>query len=432
MKKRIFTAFIFFYIVLLVQGQKVLTPEEAVSIALKNNYDVLVSRVSADINKTNNTAGNAGMLPQIGIIATDNYGWNNVYSNLSSGTVINNSNAHSNSFTGDIALNWDLFDGGKMFVTKKKLGEIETLGEIQFQDNVNQTLYNVILAYYDVVRQKQQLASVREVIRYNEERVKILQASFNAGLVPKTDLLQSQIDLNVYLENAILQETVIATSKRILNQWLSRDPETPLEVIDSIELSYVPDKEELVKKLFSVNTQVLSSEKQVDIAKLSVKELVAQRLPWLTFNAGYNFLQSDNPAGTVVKNRTYGPQVGGSLTLPLFYGGNIGREIKIARLQQKSSNFAFESAKIGVSTQLQNALTEYDHALQLLNLEKDNAVLAKENLTIAMHRLRLGQTTSLEIRQAEESFVQSLTRMILFQYSAKVSETKLRMLISAF
>ena len=431
MKKRIFPVVILSFIVFLMQGQKITTPEEAVSIALKNNFDILVSRVSADIDKTNNTPGNAGMLPKIGINVTDNYAWNNLHS-VSSGNSINSSDAHSNSFNGNIGLNWDLFDGGKMFVTKKKLNEIEALGEIQFQDKVNQILYNVILAYYDVVRQKQQLASIKEVIRYNEERVKILQASFNSGLVPKTDLLQSQIDLNVYLENAILQETVISTSKRTLNQLLSRDSETQLEVVDSIELTYTPDRQDLFKKLFSANTQLLSFGKQVDIAKLSVKELVSQRFPWLTFNAGYNFLQSDNSVGTVLKNRSYGPQAGASLTLPLFYGGNIGRDIKIARLQQKSANYVFESIKIGINTQLQNALNDYDHALQLLKLEKSNALLAKENLNISMNRLRLGQTTSLEIRQAEESFVQSLTRKILFEYSAKVSETKLRLLVSAF
>jgi outer membrane protein len=430
MIRRILPVFLFLLPALIMKAQQILTPEEAVSIALKNNYDIMVSQVSADISKANNTAGNAGMLPNIGINATDNFSLNDVHSSLSSGNNIDYSSAHVNAFTGNISLDWNLFDGGKMFVTKKKLGEIETLGTIQFRDKVNQTLFNVIVAYYDVVRQKQQLASVEEVIRYNEERVKILQASFNAGLVPKTDLLQSQIDLNVYLENAILQRTVISNSKTTLNQLLSRDPATPLEVIDTIELNYVPDKDSLIKKLFSSNTKVLSYEKQADIAKLSVRELVAQRYPWLSFNAGYNFLQNDNPAGTVTKNRTYGPQVGGSLTMPLFYGGNIGREIKIARLQQKSAGYESESTKIEVSTQLQNALNNYNHAMQLLKLEKDNAVLAKENLTITMNRLRLGQTTSLEVHQAEDSFVQSLTRMILFQYSAKVSETNLRMLIS--
>lgn len=431
MSRKAFLFFLSTLFTLLVRGQGILTPEDAVAIALKNNYDIIVSRISADIDKTNNTAGNAGMLPDIGLGAADNFSLNNVHSDLSTGENIDYTSAHVNAFTANVGLNWTLFDGGKMFVTKKKLGEIENLGAIQFEDKVNQTLFNVIVAYYDVVRQKQQLASVEEVIRYNQERVKILQASFNAGLVPKTDLLQSQIDLNVYLENAILQETVINDSKSALNQLLSRDPSTPLEVIDSIRLDYVFNKDSLAGKLLTSNTSILANQKQEEIAMLSVKELSAQRYPWLSFNAAYNFLQNDNPAGQVTKNRTYGPQIGGSLTLPIYYGGNIGREIKVARLQHQSATYETESTKLSVSTQLQNALNNYDHAMKLLKLETDNAVLAKENMNISMNRLRLGQTTSLEVHQAEDSFVQSLTRMILFKYSAKVSETRLRMLVSA-
>jgi outer membrane protein len=413
-------------------GQALLTPEEAMSIAMKNNYDILISQTAADISGADNTAGNAGMLPDIGLNVTDRFSHNNTSLDLSSGETINSSNAHSNALNGNIELNWTLFDGGKMFVTKQKLNEIESLGEIRFQDQVNQTFFNVIMAYFDVVRQKQQLSSINEAIKFNKERVKILQASFNAGLVPKTDLLQSQVDLNVYLENAILQETVITTSKRTMNKLLSRDPDVPFEVIDSIELNYAPDRNELIGKLYNNNTQVLSFQKQLEVSRLSVKEMVAQRYPLITFNAGYNFLQSDNTASNVMKNQTYGPQLGGGLTLPLYYGGNIRRQIGIARLEEKAAGYNLESIRLQVNTQLLNALTAYESALQLVGLEKENSILANENLTISMQRLRLGQTTSLEVRQAEESYVQSMTRKILFEYAAKEAETKLKQLMGAF
>ena len=411
-------------------GQSVMTVEQAVGIALKQNYDILVSRSSADINATNNTAGNAGMLPNINLNAADVFSHNHVTSELSSGSSTSYPNAQSNAFSTGLDLSWTLFDGGKMFVTRKKLNEIQSLGEIQFRDKVTQTLFNVILAYYDVVRQKQQLSSLNEVIRYNQERVNILKASFKAGLVPKTDLLQSQVDLNVFLENAIIQETVLMNSKRSLNQLLANEAEKPFEVVDSIDLNYIPDKTDLNKKLYTQNTQVLGSQKQLDINTLVIRELSAQRYPWLSLSAGYNVLLNDNTTGTVLKNRSYGPQVGGSFSLPIYYGGNINRQVRVARLQQQSSLYDLENIKTAVNTQLQNALSDYEHAIQLLTLEKSNTLLAKENLNISMDRLRLGQTTSLEVRQAEESYSQSLTRYILFGYTAKVAETKLKQLIS--
>ena len=185
---------------------------------------------------------NLQLIPQI-IIPV-----NNVDQKLSSGETNSYSNSKSNSFNAGVELNWTLFDGGKMFITKNKLNEIQTLGEIEFKDQVLQTVFNVIVAYYEVVREKQQLVSINEAISKNEAIVNILKTSFGAGLTPKTNLLQAQIDLNVYRESAINQETAIVASKRILNQLLSRDANTQFEVIDTIPFDNLPDKEELTRK----------------------------------------------------------------------------------------------------------------------------------------------------------------------------------------
>jgi outer membrane protein len=411
-------------------AQEVLTPDEAVSIALKNSYDILVATNNAEISRINNAPGNAGMLPRVAVSSSDNYSRNTVNQNFSSGETNSYSNAGANSFNAGLELNWTLFDGGKMFITKNKLNEIQTLGEIEFRDQVLQTVFNVIVAYYEVVREKQQLVSINEVISKNESIVTILKTSFGAGLAPKTSLLQAQIDLNVYKENAINQETAIVAAKRILNQLLSRDANTLFEVIDTIPFEKIPGKEELTRKLFESNTNILMSRKQVDIANLGLKEYKTALLPSLQFNTGYNYLKSDNSYGTLQMNKVYGPQIGATLSIPIYQAGNAARQVRTARLQLQSSEYNLESTKIGVNSDLQNTLTIYESQLQLLEIEKNNTELARENLNISIERLRLGQTTTLELHQAQESYVDSQTRLINFEYYLKVAETRLKKLMS--
>ena len=412
-------------------SQQLLSVDDAVALALKNNYDILVARNDADIAKINNTAGNAGELPSVSLTGSDNYSLNNDYQKLAGDVIEKYPNLSSNSLNAGIFLNWTLFDGEKMFVTKKKLSEIQALGDIQFKGQVQQTVYNVILAYYDVVRQKQELLSINEVIKYNEERVKISQTSFNAGLAPKTDLLQAQIDLNVYLENALNQQTVITASKRTLNQMLSREADSPFEVSDSIPISYTPDKNELSKKLFDNNSGILDFQKQTDIARLSIREFNTQLLPKLNFDAGYGYYNLYNSTGSTLLNRYYGPQLGGTLTIPLYQSGNALRQINVAKLQLKSSDYNLESIKLQANADLQNALTEFENQKQLLQIEKNNNQIAKENLKISLERLKQGQTTSLEVSQAQTNFVESYTRLISFEYNMKLAETKIKQLISA-
>jgi len=430
MKKKIFGLSLLIFTLFSAQAQQLLTANDAVSIALKNSYDILVAGNNAAINKVNNTSGNAGMLPNVAVNGSDNLSFNNTQQKYFNNTEASSNNARSNSFTANIALNWTLYDGGKMFVTKQKLQEIEALGEIQYKETVLQTVSNVILGYYNVVKQKQQLASINEVINYNMERVKILQTSFNAGNTAKTNLLQAQIDLNVYNENAITQKSVIIAAKKTLNQLLSRDINAEFEVTDTIETSYIPNTQDLLNKLYANNASIMSLQKQVDIAKLALKETQSLVLPKVNFNAGYNYLLSNNAVGNVKTNNSFGPQVGASLSLPLYMGGNLKRQISVSSILLKSSEYGLETAKLALYTQLVNSLTDFEAQRNLLTIEKNNHSLAKENLEISIQRLRLGQTTSLEIRQAQESYQESLTRLLNFEYNLKVAETKLKQLLA--
>jgi len=206
---RTYLIFIFMLVVTLCQAQKLLTADDAIQMALKKNYDILISRGEADINKTNNTAGNAGMLPDIELSGSGSYSLRNSHEKLQGGIISDDSSLGTTTINTGVALSWTLFDGGKMFVTKRKLNEIESLGELQFKVQVMQTIYDVMASYYNIVRQKQQLKSINQTITYNKERVLIMQTAFNSGSVGKTDYLQAKIDLNVYLENAVSQQSVI-------------------------------------------------------------------------------------------------------------------------------------------------------------------------------------------------------------------------------
>lgn len=414
-----------------VNAQKKLTIDDAVSIALKNNFDILVAGNDANIAKANNTLGNAGMLPTVALTGSGNYGVSNTNQKLSSGGLTNYPALSSSSLSAGAQLNWNLYDGGKMFVTKSKLNEIQALGEIQFKDKVMQTLFNVIAAYYDVVRQKQQLNSINEALNYNRDRVNIAQTGFNAGSLLKSDLLQAKIDLNVNSENAINQQFTIEVSLKNLKLLLGKNDMETIEILDSIPLNYSPDKADLLQKINNSNTSILSFQKQIDIAQLALKESRSLYLPTLSFKAGYYVSHTVNSDGSVLQNNAIGPQVGGTLVIPIYNAGETKRKETAAKIQTQSAEYNLQNIKLQVSTELQNTFTEFENQQKLLKIETENNELAKENIQISIDRLKNGQATSLEVRLAQEDYVQSNTRLINFRYSLKIAETKLKQLVSA-
>ena len=421
---------LFAFVSVTMQSQPKISIDDAVKIALKNNFDILVAGNDAAIDKVNNTAGNAGMLPTIAITGSGSYGLNDVHQKLNGGSETNYSSVSTTVLSAGAQLSWNLYDGGKMFVTRNKLKEIQALGELQFRDKVMQTYYNVIAAYYDVVRQKQQLASINEALNYNRDRVLIAQTGFNAGSMLKSDLLQAKIDLNVNTENAINQQFAIDESLKTLNQLLGKNPDEVFQISDSIPLGYSPDKADLLQKINSTNSSILSFQKQIDIAQLALKESRTAYLPIFSFKAGYYATQTVNSVGTTLNSSTVGPQVGGTLSIPVYSAGENKRKEKVARIQAQSAEYDLQNIKLQVNTQLLNMLTEFENQQKLLTIETENNELAKENIQISIDRLKHGQATSLEVHQAQEDFVQSSTRLINFRYNLKVAETKLKQLVS--
>lgn len=410
-------------------AQDILRLDDAVAIALKKNYDILIARNDADISKINNTAGNAGMLPDLMLNGSGNLQSNNVHQELSGGSVNNYTPLKSTNLSAGAELSWTIFDGGKMFVSKSKLNEIEALGEIQFKEQVLQTIYEVIAGYYDLVRQKQQLASINEVLNFNTERLKIAKTGYEAGSLLKQDFLQAKIDFNITKENIVNQKFVIVESKKALMLLLGENDDLLFEVSDSIPLNYSPDRDSLHLMIYSSNPRVLAFQKQTDIANLSVRENNRLYAPSLNFKAGYYYSQTDNSAGTTLQNRYNGPLLGGSLSIPIYNSGETRRKIDVAKMQMETAGLELQLVKKQVSTDLQNALTDFENQHELLKIEEENNLLTKENLEISLQRLRLGQTTSLEVHQSQEYYVQSCTRLINLKYNVKMAETRLKQLV---
>ena len=115
------------------RAQQPLSVNDAINIAMKSNFDILIARNSADMDRINNTRSNAGMLPTISLNGNSTYSYNNVYQKTSSESINKYPTQSTTNIGADAELSWTLYDGGKMFITKNKLTEIQALGELQFK-----------------------------------------------------------------------------------------------------------------------------------------------------------------------------------------------------------------------------------------------------------------------------------------------------------
>ncbi|CAN5424143.1 TolC family protein [soil metagenome] len=409
-----------------VSAQQILTADDALKIGLKNNFEILIADNQHKADSILNSPGEAGMLPSVFLNAGVGANSNNIHQKYSNGNEIISNNAGGQNLTSGIALSWTIFDGTKMFVTKRKLDQIELLGYYNFRSNVLDVSADILLAYYDIVRQQQQISATEEIIKYNEERVKITEARFKSGLGQKTDLLQAKIDLNVQKENRINLSILLDESKKNLNTLLARDLNTLYAVEDSIIISPLSDRAQLEQKMYAANPALMAFKTQIEISKLAYRETRTQYFPKIALNAGYNFNRNESSAGFSLYNQSYGWSTGLVFSMPLYQGGKLNRDSKVSQLDMMNSEFRYQQANLQASLALQNGLSVYDGRTQTLILENENEIMAHENMKLALDRLRLGEGNALEVAQAQATLASSLFRIAAFNYDMKAAEINVR------
>lgn len=408
-----------------VSAQQVLTLNDALKIALENNYAIQVAKNDAELSKNNNRIGAAGMLPVVtGTINQDNQVVDTRQKFLS-GAENNRDGAKSDNLNANIELGWTIFDGLKMFATKNKLEELQKIGELKMQSNIEQTFMRVTKAYYDVLLSKQQLKSTEDAVANSEQRLKLTTEKYNAGKSAKTEMLKAQVDLNTDKAALMRQTNNYQNAQTNLNQLLGRDLNIKFAVEEKIAEPKKYTLDELMNKVSGQNTSLTIAKKNQQISMLNVSEIKAERLPTIQLKGGYNYLRQQSEAGFLQSSQNNGFHYGAGLSINIFNGFDVNKRLQNARLNLKSNELIYKDSLTRLQNQLQQSFNNYVLSTQLITFEKENVKVAQENFDIANEQFKVGVITSIELRDAQLNLLNNQIRLLNAQYDAQINETEL-------
>jgi outer membrane protein TolC len=408
---------------------KILTLEEAIATALKNNYDIQLSKNDSAVAALDYSFRNAVFLPRINGSLGTNWTNNNQKQKFADGTQRQLKDIRSNNYTAAIQLNWVLFDGLKMFATRDKAQEFIRLGELGIKNQVVNTIAAVITNYYAIVQQKQQLKAFEEQISLSQERVKLSQYKLDIGVGAKPDVLQSKVDLNAQKAALLNLETLTAQLKEQLNQVMNADVKSSYDVSDIIPINMQVSLSDIQENIENNNPVLLIAKKNIEIAGLTLKERKAERFPIVSLNSSYNYNRNNNKA-TVnpflpLFNRNFGRSAGFTVSIPILNNFNTKRLINQAELDIQYQQLVYNNQKSLINLTIINAYKDYELQKRALALEEENILLAKENVDIVFQVYKLNSTTLIQLKEAQKSLQDAYTRLINARYNTKVAETEL-------
>ena len=422
----IFKFLVLFFFSAVVHAQELLTVETAVKIALENNFQIKIASNALEIDKTGVNIGNAGMLPTVGATLNNNNSIQNSSQTRTDGNLIKLDNARNNSLNYGVDLDWTLFDGFRMFARYDQLKELEKLGEAQLKQAVLSQVSDVMIAYYDLVQQQQQLTALDSTLVISEQRLSLANNRFTIGKSSKLEVLNAKVDLNTDLTTILRQKELFANAKIRLNEILARDTKTDFKVIEEITLGeqlFLPELESLAQKQNPLlQAQIINK----NIALLKLKQIGAGRYPTIIASTGYVFSESESSLGFTTSSNSRGWNYGFSAKLNIFDGFTQNQNEKIAKIQIENTDLEIEQQKQTLQSQLGTTYQTYLTNISLIELERNNEAIAKENLEITMEKFRIGTIPTIEFRTAQLNYINAIVRYSNAKFLAKLSEISLK------
>jgi len=401
---------------------------DAVSIALKNSFNLQIGKNNVDIAAINNNYGIAGGLPYVVGTASDNQQITSIVQKYSDPTYNKTSNNESANvlavgLTGSVLL----YNGQRVTTAKGRLGVIEDQAKQQLNSRALVLAYNVMLKYYDIVRQQSYAKTLQLSIDASKQKLDIVKAQQGVGLANNADLFQAQVDLNTQTQNLQAQQLIIDQDKTDLLTLLTLNPDSTIVIRDTI---MVEKNIQLSPILDAVqqNPDIVAANQQVVINQHIEKEVAALRYPSLSFSAGYNLASTKNAAGFSLLNEAYGPFAGVNLAVPIFNGTIYKRQQQIAGINSRNAELLKDTLALGYASIVIKNFQAYQNNLQQLEMAVQNYDLSSKLLNLVVQRFQLRQATIVDVKNAQQSFENAGFLLVNVSYAAKSAEIQLKRL----
>ena len=410
------------------------TLEQAILTALQQNPNIMIARQEIERTKglfiemraaampqVNATAQFQDLDPHLGHVSGGNQSniTNEVFSSVGA----------ERTYTLEIAATQVIFSGGRV------PGQISSAS---FQrDSSYYSFRNTIDLIVATVRQEFYLVLLdRALIGVQEESVRLLQSQltdqqnrFEAGTVPRFNVLQAQVALSNQIPQLITAQNNYRISQLQLAKTLGLDfnprrgDQAPLEAVG--ELLYLPREMQIVQAIAVAKENrpfikqqkalVLSNNSQVGVARSGY-------FPQINATAGEEFRSS--PLTDNIRAARSGYIFGATGTWAVWdWGATFGR-VKQARAILEESKATLDDDVRQVELEVQQAFANIIQGRELVKATEQSVEQAAEALRLATARLDAGAGTQLEVLDARTQLTtaQSNRLQALYTYNAAVAE----------
>lgn len=402
-----------------------LSLSDAINIALEQNYQIRISDEQIKIAQNNNSQAAAGRYPSINFTAVQT----NVFDNSESLTNPDTRNKlFMNGISPAISAEWTIFDGFRVNITKKNLDALEEYSEGNSALVVENTVQSIILAYYNVLLQKEKLVVLGEVKDLSRDRYRYEETRKQFGTAVSFDVLQAN---DAYLSdsvNYLQQELNLQNASLLLKLLMALDESIVFKLTDHFIVATNSYNLDTLKSRMFANNRVLMNQYINQRILENSSELAKSRIyPGLYFGAGADY--SNNrlkyEGQSASSAYSFGYYANFTLNFNIYNGGATKRAIQNAFINEDIGLITISEVRKTLSNQLITQYDLYEIRKKLLAAANASQESTGLNLRIAEEKFKAGTINSFNFRDIQLRYINASIRRLEAIFNMIDTETEL-------
>lgn len=319
-----------------------------------------------------------------------------------------------------MGLNWLLFDGFRVNITKSQLENLEDLTSGLLAVQVESTIEDIILVYYSVLLQKEQLTVLETVMQLSEDRYQYELKKKSLGGSVTYNVLQAK---NVYLTdkaNFINQEMLVRNTTRNLNFMMGMEPSQTWEFTEAFEADtsdFILG--DLLDKMKANNQSIQNQYTNLLLKENETSLQKSAYYPSVSLGAGldYGHTWSYSGGAQTFNNESIMPFGNVRLSFDIYSAGVRKRGVEIARINEDVAKVEIDQMEHALTNELFNIYDFHTVRLELLNVASENLEAAELNLSISEDKYRSGVINSFNYRDIQLIFLSASQQRLQAVYN---------------
>lgn len=322
-----------------------------------------------------------------------------------------------------------LYDGWKTPALTEAAKLSEQIAYFQLRQTIDRVVADVVRQFYQVVLNRALVIANEQQVALYSTQVTDQQSRYDAGTVPRFNVLQAQVQMANAMPPLIAAENNLRVSLFRLVQLIGMDypniqnVKIPFDV--NGELGYYPrkiDENASIHTALQRNPSLKAQRSNILVTAKQVTAAISGWLPTINANGGYQ-IQSYKYDQTLSET-IEGWFFGATGSWAVFDGLATYGAVKQAKATMQSAKIAYDNSVRGVVTEVQTAISNLQQAKETIESQRATVEQAAEALRLSRERLDAGAGVQLDVINAQVQLLQAQTSVLsaLFQYISATAE----------